>query len=113
MVCANKNDHMDLSKISNNTVRKAIEALQAGSASWYGYFTADPEMMDDGRPVDFRSFFAKALGTEKFIDIDRVEDDGKSVYGRFNAGQWGVFRTYFKFTVNADGLISHLAIGQA
>ena len=59
-------------------------------------------MTDDGNKVDFKNFFAKALGTEKFLTIDKVENDGKDIYGNFKAGQWGTFPVFFKFHQNEE-----------
>ncbi|CAM3840860.1 SnoaL-like domain-containing protein [Elizabethkingia bruuniana] len=104
---------MDLSKITNKQVKNAIEALQSGDTKLYSYFTENPEMTDDGHRIEFKSFFAKALGNEKFLSIDKVEDDGKTLYGNFKAGQWGTFRVFFKFHQNANGKFERLDIGQA
>lgn len=112
----NKNDKtrqkMDLSRITNEKVKQAIQALQAGDKSWYTFFTDNPVMTDDGNKVDFKTFFAKALGNEKFLSIDKVENDGKDVYGSFKTGQWGTFNVFFKFHLNADGRFDRLDIGQ-
>lgn len=83
----NNSNKMDLSKITNEKVKQAIEALQSGDKSWYSFFTPNPVMTDDGNNVDFKIFFAKALGEEKFLSIDKVENEGKDVYGNFKAGQ--------------------------
>ncbi|WP_223608233.1 hypothetical protein [Chryseobacterium sp. OSA05B] len=107
-----KQKNMDLSKITDDTVKQAIKALQDGDKSWYGFFTENPLMTDDGNPVDFQSFFSNALGTEKFLSIDKVENDGKDIYGSFQAGKWGTFRTYFKFQKNNEGKFDRLDIGQ-
>jgi len=104
---------MDLIKISNENVRKAIEALQSGEKSWYSYFTENPVMTDDGNKINFKDFFAKALGSEKFLTIDKVENDGKDIYGNFKAGNWGTFGVFFKFHQTADGKFDRLDIGQA
>lgn len=104
---------MDFSKITNEKVKKAIEALDAGDKSWYTFFTENPEMTDDGNKVDFKSFFGKALGNEKFLTIDKVENEGKDVYGNFKAGQWGTFKVFFKFHLNAEGKFDRLDIGQS
>lgn len=90
-----------------------MEALQAGHDSWYSFFTEDPVMTDDGNKVDFKNFFAKALGNEKFLTIDKVEKNGTEVYGKFEAGQWGTFKVFFKFHQNTQGLFDRLDIGQA
>ncbi|GAA5219489.1 hypothetical protein [Membranihabitans marinus] len=82
---------MYLSIISNNYFCNAIEALQNCHQSKYSYFTKNPKMTDDGNPKDFDKFFKAALGEEKFLTIDKVEDDGKSIYGNFYAGQWASF----------------------
>lgn len=108
-----KTHMMNLSIITNAEVGKAIEALQSGDQNWYLYFTDNPEMTDDGHKVDFKSFFEKALGNEKFLSIDRVEDDGKTLYGNFKAGQWGTFRVFFKFHQNTAGKFERLDIGQS
>ena len=103
---------MDLTKITNETVKQAIEKLQSGDKSWYSYFTDNPLMTDDGNTIDFKQFFSKALGTEKFLTVDKVENDGKDIYGSFKAGQWGTFKVFFKFHQNADGKFDRLDIGQ-
>ncbi len=108
-----KQQTMNLDKVTNDNVRKAIEALESGDKIWYSYFTENPVMTDDGNKVDFKNFFAKALGSEKFITIDKVENDGKDIYGNFKAGNWGTFRVFFKFHQNADGKFNRLDIGQA
>lgn len=103
---------MDTSKLTNETVRKAFEALQNGDKIWYTFFIENPVMTDDGNKVDFKNFFAKALGTEKFLTIDKVENAGKDIYGNFKAGQWGTFSVFFKFHQNAEGKFDRLDIGQ-
>lgn len=108
-----KEETMDLSKITNEQVKSAFEALQSGDKSWYSYFTENPVMTDDGNTIDFKNFFSKALGTEKFLTIDKVENDGKDIYGNFKAGQWGTFKVFFKFHQNTDGKFDRLDIGQA
>jgi hypothetical protein len=122
-VCAQKTDDkkitnqkkqmMNLDNITNDNVKKAIEALESGDKIWYSYFTENIVMTDDGNKVDIKNFFAKALGTEKFLTIDKVENDGKDIYGNFKAGNWGTFRVFFKFHQNADGKFDRLDIGQA
>lgn len=108
-----KQQAMDLSKITDPDVQKAIEALQAGDKKWYGFFTENPVMTDDGNTVDFRSFFSNALGKEVFLSIDRVENNGTHIYGNFKAGQWGTFPVFFKFHRNTGGKFDRLDIGQA
>ncbi|ULT42170.1 hypothetical protein KRR40_00435 [Niabella defluvii] len=108
-----KETTMDYQKSPTKKVKQAIEALQSGDKSWYTFFTDDPEMTDDGNTVDFKRFFEKALGVEKFLTIDKVENDGKNIYGNFRAGQWGTFKVFFKFRLNTNGKFDRLDIGQA
>lgn len=107
-----KQQTMDLSKITDPQVKQAIEALQAGDKSWYHFFTENPTMTDDGNKVDFKSFFANALGKEIFLSIDHVENEGKEIHGNFKAGQWGTFPVFFRFHKNAEGQFDRLDIGQ-
>lgn len=105
---------MDLDKITNQTVKNAIAALQANDKdTWFSYFTDNAVFTDDGRTLGFKSFFDNAFDKkEKFLTIDKVENDGKDIFGNFYAGQWGTFNVYFKFSLNDDGKISRLDIGQ-
>jgi hypothetical protein len=63
--------------------------------------------------MDLKRFFEKALGHERFTSIDRVENGSMNIYGKFHSDQWGDFKTYFKFRLNAQGKIDRLEIGQA
>lgn len=105
---------MDLDKISNQTVKSAIEALQANDKkAWFSFFSDDVIFTDDGRTLSFSSFFDNAFDKkEKFLSIEKVENDGKDIFGNFYAGQWGTFHVYFKFSINQSGKISRLDIGQ-
>ncbi|MEI2757942.1 MAG: hypothetical protein V9G42_00765 [Bacteroidia bacterium] len=106
---------MDISKLTNETVKNAIEALQTNDKNtWYTYFTNDAVFTDDGRTLGFKSFFDNAFDKkEKFLSIDTVTNEGKDIYGNFYAGQWGTFKVYFKFHINTEGKINRLDIGQA
>ncbi|MBP2617755.1 hypothetical protein [Chryseobacterium jejuense] len=113
LTTTSKQQHtMDLSKITDPQLKQAIEALQAGDKSWYSFFTENPTMTDDGNKVDFKSFFANALGKEMFLSIDRVENDSKEIHGNFKAGQWGTFPVFFRFHKNTEGKFDRLDIGQ-
>lgn len=109
------NNKMDISKLTNKTVKNAIEALQANDKNtWYTYFTNDAVFTDGGRTLGFKSFFDNAFDKkEKFLSIDTVTNEGKDIYGNFYAGQWGTFKVYFKFHINTEGKINRLDIGQA
>lgn len=111
---AKKTPKMDLSKLTNETVRNAIEALQANDKkAWFSYFTDEATFTDDGNTRDFKAFFDNAFNhKEKFLTIDKVENEGMYITGDFYAGQWGTFKVYFKFHLNAEGKFDRLDIGQ-
>lgn len=105
---------MDTNKISNPIAKQAFLAWQEGnSEKWISYFTADATLLDDGSPRNFKKFSTEAIGTERFTSIDKVDDNGLSIYGKFHSDTWGDFKTYFKFYINTDGKIYQLEIGQA
>lgn len=108
-----KQQKMDYSKITNPTVKAALEAWQNGdSSTFFSYFTPNPKMTDDGNPRDFKGFVKTACGHEKYLTIDKVENEGKDIYGNFKAGQWGTFPVFFKFHQNTEGKFERLDIGQ-
>ncbi|MDO5609124.1 MAG: hypothetical protein Q4G08_11785 [Capnocytophaga sp.] len=105
---------MDLHKITNNIAKSAVEALQDGNSNrWLSFFTDNVKLLDDGHPRDFKKFSTEAIGHEHFTSIDKVEDNGQSVFGKFHTETWGDFKAYFKFHINQDGKIYQLEIGQA
>lgn len=105
---------MNTAKITNEVVKKAITALQASDKkAWYALFASNVEMFDDGNKIDFKSFSESALSHEHFTSIDKVENNGLDVYGKFHSDKWGDFKTYFKFQVDKEGKIFRLEIGQA
>ena len=110
-----KQHTMDVEQIQNETVKNAIQALQKNDfALWKSYFTDDVIFTDDGRTLNFKSFFENAFEKkEKFLSIDKVENDGKNIEGNFFAGQWGTFKVFFNFYLNNEGKIERLDIGQS
>lgn len=109
-----KLNNMNLSGITNQTAKKAIEAWQSGDAkSFIALFTSDAKLFDDGNPIDFHKFVKDACGNERFTGIDKTENNGLHIYGNFHTERWGDFKTYFKFHLNAEGKINRLDIGQA
>ncbi|MBS0028609.1 hypothetical protein ACTJJ0_19050 [Chitinophaga sp. 22321] len=105
---------MNTDKLTNDVVKKAITALQANDKNaWFALFTDPAELFDDGNKTDFKTFSANALGHEHFTSIDKVENNGLDVYGKFHSDKWGDFKTYFKFRLDREGKINRLEIGQA
>jgi hypothetical protein len=104
---------MDTNKLTNSTVKEAFAAWQKGEAKTFlSFFTADAKLYDDGNPRDLQKFVKDACGHERFTTIDKVEQEGKEIYGNFHTESWGDFKTYFKFGIDPDGKISRLDIGQ-
>ncbi len=105
---------MDTSKLTNATVKAAFDAWQKGdSKTFLSFFTPDATLYDDGNPRNFQGFVKDACGHERFTGIDKVENEGKDIFGNFHTESWGDFRTYFKFHFNVEGKIHRLDIGQA
>ncbi|MDW9378782.1 hypothetical protein GFU89_01140 [Chryseobacterium sp. JV558] len=105
---------MDTSKIKNTTVKQAVEAFQASDIEkWISLFAKDAILLDDSNPRNFKEFSTHAITIENFVSIDKVEDNGNSVYGAFHSDEYGDFKAYFKFHFNKEGKINKLEIGQA
>lgn len=100
---------MNTDKLTNATVKQAVNALQTNdSKAWFALFTDKAALYDDGNKMDFKAFWQKAIGHERFTSIDKVENNGLDVYGRFHSDQWGDFKTYFKFHIDKDLSLIHI-----
>ncbi|ADQ15997.1 hypothetical protein Lbys_0203 [Leadbetterella byssophila DSM 17132] len=107
-----KKEKMDTTILKNTIVKKAIDALQAADRqTWFSMFTIEAELYDDGNKMDFKTFFD--IGHERFTSIDKVENNGLNVYGKFHSDKWGDFKTYFRFHINDKDKIERLDVGQA
>jgi hypothetical protein len=110
----NKTEKVKTDQIKNQTVKKALDALQnADDKVWFSLFTDNAELYDDGRKKNFRNFFTKAIGHERFTSIDKIENNSLEIYGKFHSDLWGDFKTYIKFQVDEKDKITRLNIGQA
>jgi len=108
-----KPEKPDLTLLSNKKIKAAITALQNNDDTpWFALFSDDVLLYDDGNQMQFKNFFKKALGHERFLTIDRVDQNGMEVYGDFHSDQWGKFKTCFKFELDKNGKICRLEIGQ-
>ena len=100
--------------IQNQIVRQAFDAWQkADTDLWLSLFTNNAELFDDENPRDFYKFSTEAIGHERFLSIDKIEEDGTRIYGHFHSDTWGDFKTYFHFHIDSQGRIYKLNIGQA
>ncbi|RAJ00413.1 hypothetical protein LX64_04119 [Chitinophaga skermanii] len=105
---------MTYDNITHPVAKAAIIAWQKGDAkTWRSYFADTAKLLDDGHPRDLIEFSTEAIRNERFTTIDKVEDNGLSIYGRFHSDTWGDFIAYFSFTLNEEGKIKLLRIGQA
>jgi hypothetical protein len=105
---------MNTDTLTNQTIKTAIDALQKGDQkAWAALLEADAKLYDDGSPRSLEKFTKEALGHERFISIEKVENHGLEVVGGFHSDQWGDFRTYFRFHLSPSGKIKRLDIGQA
>ena len=102
-------------RLTNPTVRATIDALQkSDEKAWFANFTSNAELYDDGNKQEFKKWSSGVIkGREHFTSIDKIEDNGLSIYGKYHSDKWGDFKTYYKFHINSDGKITRLDVGQA
>jgi hypothetical protein len=107
--------NLDLHTIDQPTVRSAIEAMNSrNKKQWYGLFSNKPELTDDGNPYDFiewseRELFGSSIAY--LASIDKVEDGGLTIFGKFHSDQWGDFKTFMRFHVE-NNKITKMEVGQ-
>ncbi len=106
---------MNMELLSEPLVKAAITAMNAGDrAGWFDLFAPDATLADDGNTVDFRGWSESELFGDNrgyVTAIERVEDDGRTVYAQFHSDKWGDFLTFMKFEVSG-GMITRLDLGQ-
>jgi hypothetical protein len=107
---------VDLSSIIHPIVREAITAMNGrNKRKWYELFSDAATLTDDGTPHDLTEWsdgelFGSSLAY--LASVDKVEDGGLTIYGRFHSDRWGNFKTFLKFSVE-KGRIIKLTVGQA
>ena len=77
-------------------------------------FTPDATLTDDGNEQDFVQWSDNEIfgrGQGRLAAVDREEDGGLTLHGRFHSAQWGAFRSVFRFHQRGDKL-SGLEVGQ-
>jgi hypothetical protein len=65
-------------------------------------FCDKPELIDDENPHDFSGWSERELfgfSLAYLSSIDKVEDEGLTIYGKFHSDQWGDFKTFMRFHV--------------
>jgi hypothetical protein len=107
--------HLDLHVIDHPIVKSAIEAMNGkNKKQWYELFSHNPELTDDGNPYDFQKWCERELfgsSLAYLASIDKVEDGGLMIYGRFHSDKWGDFKTFLRFHVE-NGRITKMDVGQ-
>ena len=94
------------------TVRTAIAALQAGDKlAWLTCFTAGAKLFDSGKRKSIFNFTRDNIGLMHFTDIERVDNDGRDVYGMLRLRDEETIHAYFKFRLDAAAMCSRLDIG--
>ena len=107
--------NLDLHVIDQPLVRSAIEAMNSrNKKQWYRLFFDKPKLTDDGNPQDFsewseREVFGSSIAY--LASIDKVEDAGTTIYGKFHSDQGGDFKTFVRFHLENDK-ITKLEVGQ-
>lgn len=56
-------------------------------------------------------FFIFGSSLAYLTSIDKVEDGGQTIYGRFHSDQWGDFKTFLRFHIE-NGKITKMDVGQ-
>jgi hypothetical protein len=68
---------MDKSKLTNQIVKAAFDALQKGDKqAWADLFATGAGFHDDGSKRDIAVFNKNSVGNERFTSIDKVESSG-------------------------------------
>ncbi len=106
---------LDVHAIDNPIIKSAIEAMNGrNKKQCYELFSDNPAITDDGNPFDFTKWCEEELfgsSLAYLASIDKVEDGGLTIYGRFHSDKWGDFKTFLRFHVE-NGKITKLAVGQ-
>ncbi|MEO8393889.1 MAG: hypothetical protein ABI700_12935 [Chloroflexota bacterium] len=106
---------MNTELLTNPLVKAAIEAMNARDRQgWLRLFADGAALSDDGYLRDLihwsdHELFGKHKSYLK--SINRVEDNGLSIYGTFYSDRWGEFETFMRFNI-FDNQITRLDLGQ-
>src|ERR671924_1155717 len=107
---------LNFNAISHPIVKLAIKAMNSrNKKQWYALFSDSPTFTDDGNPHDFTKWCERELfGSSRayLASIDKIENGGLTIYGRFHSDQWGDFKTFLRFHMENEK-ITKLEVGQA
>jgi hypothetical protein len=106
---------LDLHSIDHHIVKSAIEAINGRNKKQFiPLFSDKAELTDDGNLHDFTEWSERELfgsSMAYLASIDKVEDGGLTIYGKFHSDQWGDFKTFLRFHVENDK-ITKMEVGQ-
>ena len=106
---------MNTELLTDPIVTAAIIAMNTGDrAGWFDLFAADATLTDDGNAADFRRWSDSELFGDSrgyVTKVERVEDNGRTLYARFHSDKWGDFLTFMKFEI-VGGKITRLDVSQ-
>lgn len=110
----NSENKIDLSKLTNENVKKVLEAQQSMDLkAWYACFSDEVIFISEDKEVDFKTFFDRAFDFhEKLLTIEKVTEKGNCVFGNYFGGVFGTFRVYLRFHQNETGKFDRLEMKQ-
>lgn len=104
-----------LETVTNPLIKAALVAINdRDAAAWYAAFSSTVRFSDDGRRLDFKHWSNEELFGQsacRILSIDKLEDEGLSVYCLFHSDAYGDFKTFMRFH-QADGRLTSLDVGQ-
>jgi hypothetical protein len=107
--------NVDLHSIHHHIVKSAIGAMNGrNKKQWYDLFSDNPDLTDDGTHHDFTEWSERELfgsSVAYLASIDKVEDGGLMIYGKFHSDQWADFKSFMRFHVKNDK-ITKMEAGQ-
>jgi hypothetical protein len=99
------------------SARSIVQAINSQDRTlFYGAFAAPEtvQMTDDGSPHNFTEWAEGELfGVQNHLTVNVEREDGRTVRleGSYQSAKWGTFNTFWRFTFDDVGKVSHLDVG--
>ncbi|MPZ54009.1 MAG: nuclear transport factor 2 family protein [Acidimicrobiia bacterium] len=102
-------------RLSNDTVRAVVGAINAGDREAFDtQFVDKPTMSDDGTERDFRDWTDREIfSSNGRIEVDNQSDEGRALIANYRNDTYGEMRTSWAFQIDDEGKVSHMDVGQA
>lgn len=99
---------------SNPVVARLVAAINNGDrAAFLAGLTPDATLTDDGRPRSVRDWIDREIfGVHGHLSVEREQDQGLHLLGRYRNDTWGEMSTFWTFTISGDK-VSGIETGQA